>query len=388
MFRHIFYYRLRALLRAKEAMFWNLLFPIVLGVLFHFTFTNILEGEGFEPVDIGIVNTGGYANEAVFFTALRSVSEIDGKLTAADEEGVMLKVTAVDEGRAEELLSEGKIKGYIILGDEIELVVDKSGYEATIIKSFLDYYVQRVSTIETLMKESQGSVSADRLAKELQTENYVRELKVSEEAPDLVSNYFYTLLAMACMFSAMSGVTEITGIQANQSPLAARLNIVPAHKMKIFLGSAAALAVLQIAVITVVFAFLALVLRVDFGSDYLLVMFTNAVGAVTGIFFGTAIGALLKGSESLKSGISTAVVMLGCYLAGMMDVQMRYVVQTKVPLMAAVNPVGRLTDAYYSLYYYDTHTRYWQNMAALGTMALVFMAVTFAVLRRQRYESV
>lgn len=389
MFKTIFFYRSKALLRSKETMFWSLLFPMLLGTLFYFTFTNILEGEGFETVPVGLVDAGTYENEEAFLGALESVSGMDEERTDEGSEDLLFNVTkAENEEEAEKLLSEGKISGYILLGDDIELVVNKSGYGATIIKSFLDYFKQKVSTVENLMEATAGKITPDQLEEALQTREYVKEIKVSEESPNIVVNYFYTLLAMSCMFASMAGVAEITGIQANQSPLAARLNIVPAPKLKVFLGSAAALAVIQTAIIALVFLFLALVLRVDFGKDYLLTMLTNIAGVITGISFGTAVGAVLRAGENLKTGICSALVMLGCYLAGMMDVQMKYRVQANMPVIAKINPVNRLTDAYYSLYYYDTNGRYWQNMAALGIMTLIFLTVTFLVIRRQQYESI
>ena len=51
MFWHVFKYRLKCLLRDRITLFWTLIFPLVLGTLFHFTFGHLTsDAEGFEAI--------------------------------------------------------------------------------------------------------------------------------------------------------------------------------------------------------------------------------------------------------------------------------------------------------------------------------------------------
>ena len=50
--------------------------------------------------------------------------------------------------------------------------------------------------------------------------------------------------------------------------------------------------------------------------------------------------------------------MFGCFLAGMMGVTMKYVIDKNVPIINKLNPANMITDGFYSLYYYDTLDRY------------------------------
>jgi ABC-2 type transport system permease protein len=71
----------------------------------------------------------------------------------------------------------------------------------------------------------------------------------------------------------------------------------------------------------------------------------------------------------------------------MMYQDMKYIIATNAPIVAYLNPVNLLTDAFYSLYYYDTYTRYALNMGILGAFIVVFCAATYMIIRRQKYAS-
>lgn len=388
MLKDIIIYRVKMLLRGREYLFWCFLFPIILGTLFNMTLKNIMEEEVFKEIPIAMVNAEGLKGEE-FISALRSVAYIEGESEVDSKEQKLFKVRFTKEDEAKELLSNNEIIGYILAEENnLKIVAKESGNEVTILKSFIDQYKQQVSTITNVMKENNGEITGEEFENLLVSQNFLKSISVSKSAPNTVVIYFYTILAMAGMFSATVGINEIMLIEANQSYIAARINLVPRSKVKLFIGSAIASIGIQILILNIVFAYLALILKIDFGKDYLLVMLVNVAGVFTGTLFGTVFGSVIKGNEGLKTGAISGIIMFGCYLAGMMDVKMKFVMQTKAPILDKINPVSRLTDAYYSLYYYDTRTRYWENMAVLGIMCFVFLVITIIVLRRQEYESI
>jgi ABC-2 type transport system permease protein len=62
--------------------------------------------------------------------------------------------------------------------------------------------------------------------------------------------------------------------------------------------------------------------------------------------------------------------------------------QKYVPVAAFLNPANAITDSFYSLYYYDTNTRFFSNIAILLGFSAVFYLGVYFVMRRQRYESI
>jgi len=97
---------------------------------------------------------------------------------------------------------------------------------------------------------------------------------------------------------------------------------------------------------------------------------------------------LYKKDEGVKTGVILAVSMTGSFLAGMMYEGMKYIVSENAPILSYLNPVNLLTDAFYSLYYYDTYRRYALNMGILGIFAAIFCTGTYLVVRRRKYASI
>ena len=55
MFLHSFKYSLKTLTRDRGQMFWCLLFPLVLAVLFQFAFSNLDKSEAFEAIPVAVL---------------------------------------------------------------------------------------------------------------------------------------------------------------------------------------------------------------------------------------------------------------------------------------------------------------------------------------------
>ena len=148
MFSHIFKYRIKSLLRTKEMIFWTLAFPILLGLLFSLAFSNLSNSEKFEKVNIAVVDNTYYKKDTSFKSALAGVSNVDDK----EGENDLFKVTLTTKEECENLLLNNKIDGYILYEGEIKLIVNKSGFNQTIIKGFLDDYNQTSSAISTIIR--------------------------------------------------------------------------------------------------------------------------------------------------------------------------------------------------------------------------------------------
>ncbi|MNW16289.1 hypothetical protein D3C71_2150910 [compost metagenome] len=57
-------------------------------------------------------------------------------------------------------------------------------------------------------------------------------------------------------------------------------------------------------------------------------------------------------------------------------------------MIAYINPANVISDAFYSLYYYDTYERYILNIGLLMAFSLTFYIITFLIVRRQKYASI
>lgn len=375
---HIFATRLKCLLRDRQTIFWTLMFPLILATFFNMAFSNLNNAETFHPIDIAVINDAGYQQNKDFKSVLEGVSKGSDR---------MFNLTAATGQEAATLLNDGKIKGYITVGSEIGLTVNDSGLSQNIIKSFLDSYKNTSSTAKSIISQNPASVQNGLLDDLKSQTQYTREVSGNSAEPNDVLNYFYSLIAMACLYGGFFGMKEVTDIQANISQRAARVNVAPVHKLKIFLVSMSSSLLVHFTELLILLAYLRFGLNIDFGAKTGFVLLTTFAGSVLGVSFGAFVSALVAKGEGIKVAIMLAVSMTGSFLAGMMYQDIKYIVAQKAPILSYLNPVNLLTDAFYSLYYYDTFTRYALNMGILGIFIVLFCAVSYLIIRRQKYAS-
>jgi len=360
-------------------MFWTLLFPIILATLFNLSLRNITSSENFSAVKIAIVNDKNYNNKE-FAEVIKSVSEEESDVP-------LFKVEYTSKDKAQNLLDDNNIEGYIYFDKDINIVVNKSGMNQTIIKSFVDEYKQTSSTIKTIMEKNPQAIQQGELNNIFERTNYIKDVAISKTSPNVIVNYFYTLIAMTCLYGGFLGLKEIRYIQANQSPQGARISIAPTHKLKLFMASMVAATTVQLFDIAVLMAYICLVLKIDFSNQLGYIFLTCITGVITGVTFGTCIGTILKKREGIKIGILIGSTMTMSFLAGMMYDKMKYIVNSKMPILSYINPLNLIADSFYSLYYYDTTTKFFINIGILCVLSIVFSTVTYLVLRRQKYAS-
>ena len=390
-------YILRAV-RSREMIIWTLLFPIALATLFHFAFSGLEEADTFHSIPTAVVESSAFGRKYY----LREMLEMLGE----GENAVLDLTWAADTGEAEELLKEEKVKGYIAVEEtEVKLYVREDGIYQTILKNLLDRYLQTEHTIQTIVEDdpkralalagefadASGSWDMEAFEESLngrEGEALIGELRLSGRKPSETASYYYALLAMLCMYGGFHGLVLVEGLQANLSLQGARNTLSPGNQYRLFVGSYLGALTIQTVCVIVSICYMRFVLRVDFGAQLGWVFATGFVGSMNGIAFGSLIGLPSKWKGGVKNGILVGVSMICSFLAGLMVSGINYLVQKHVPAVAMINPAARIADAFYCLYYYDGHTRYFQNIGILLVMTAVFLGISIAAVRRVQYESI
>jgi ABC-2 type transport system permease protein len=355
------------------------MFPIVLATLFKVAFANIAASEVFKTIDVAMVINKDYEENAGFKGALDDVSK--------DGTDKLFNVNLTNEKSAETLLKNSKIDGYIYLNPDVNLVVKSEGLNQTVIKAFLDDYKTKASTISTIADTIPESEHANLIKDTISFKEYTKEILPSKGLPDTTLNYFYALIALACLYGGFSGLKEITDIQGDLSKRAARINMAPVHKMKVFIYSLCAAFTIQFIAILIVLSYLHFALKIDFGNQLFYILLLCFVGCGTGISFGAMISALVKKSEGIKIGVLIGTSMTESFLAGLMYVDMKYIVEKSIPILSYINPASLITDGFYTLYYYNDHQRFFINISILSLLSILFCLTTYSIIRRQKYAS-
>ena len=376
-----FKYALLRLMRNKANLFWILVFPIVLGCFFKIAFSNITASESFHTIPVAVVE-GDNADATAFHTMIEQLS--------GDSEDAMLSATFCDDKKARSLLEKGKVDGIFYTTDTVELVVNSDLSDASINQSILQslltqYYLNR-DLIVQILTTNPGNIESlvDSIGQSVDTR---KEVSLTRNNTDTYDQYFYNLIAMACLYTAMGGINLAINNSANLSSLAARKTIAPAKRAALIGTELLAIILFESLLNMVSFLFIVTVLGIHMTTHLGLAMLTILISTTFSITFGMFLGCVGPKSEGGKTGLMFAVVMPLCFLSGLMMGTMRMVVEKYAPFVNRINPAALISDSFYALNNYDTLTRYTGNILTLLLMTVLFLIISILVTRRKTYAS-
>ena len=199
---------------------------------------------------------------------------------------------------------------------------------------------------------------------------------------------YYTLVAMAVLYGALISMNVVNYKLANMNSVGKRTAVSKVGKGKLLLGSLLASYIVQMLSLLILLVYTIFVLKVDYGSDIMHVILLIAIGSLASLTLGLGVSTMLKTNENAKTGILIAITMLWSTLSGMMGITTKYVIDKNIPILNILNPANMITDAFYSLYYYDTLNRFYSNIISLLVFSLIMIIISYESLRRQKYDSI
>lgn len=372
-------YRFLSLLRDRTTMFWSLLFPLILCTLFYVTFGNI--DTNLECIDTAVVVRDESRQAKTFQTFLGDIEE---------EAEDLIKTEEMTDKKAKSLLKDGKICGIFYIDKEPELLVAGTGVEESVLQSLLESYqggleiVQNVSrekpeNLPELMKYLSGSA--------MQAE-YVKEASLGGKETDGMIQYFFSLIAMTCMFGCFLGFEASMMIQANIYPVGARRCLGATGKMKIILSDFILICVINFVDILVLLGYMTGVLKLDLGDDIGKIILVSFVGCLIGVAMGMLVGSVGKWKEGTKIAILLAVSLGSSFLSGLMVGGIKGLIEEYCPIINRINPSALISDAFYSMTIYEDASRYTRDVLSMAVWAVIFLIGSFFMVRRVRYDSI
>ncbi len=393
MFYHNFKYTIKTLLKDRALIFWTLAFPLILGTLFNMAFSDIENKEKLEIIDIAIIDN-------TYFTKNEIYKETFLHLGNKNNKDRLFNIKYVDEEQAKKLLAKKRVTGYLKLEENSKkVVIAQNGINETIFKYVTEEINEQEKIIKSILeyklKDINSSINLDKFyndlyknIKETMNNNRIQIKDISSNNLSYTMIEFYTLIAMTCLYGGILGMVAISKNLANISSIGKRVSISPVSKKKLILSSILASYIVQVIGIILLFIYTNIILKIDYGNDYLLVILLSLVGTFAGLCLGTFIACIFKLGENTKTGIIIALTMFFCFLSGMMGITMKYIIDKNIPLLNKINPANMITDGFYSLYYYDTKTRFYFNVISLLLFSIILLSISILSLRRQKYDNI
>lgn len=407
MFKHITKYKTLTLVKDQASLFWTLFFPLVLVTVFYLAMSGLLSADTyqFNPVTVAVVTEGANQEDVeAFETFLDKVGvpgtpgEEDGPLQAdADPQDAYIIYTKAAPEAARELLDKNQVYAYVVVGETVTMTAKNAfsssiSLNGSVLRSLLERYLQIKNTMSSIGKlTAEGDVQpgpdfGEKIRQAFESDAGLQEEGRSTKTGDVLI-YFFALLGYLSIFPMSATISAVAEIEANQSPRAARSWMAPYPKWKRFFAETLPIAVLYSVLIVVIYYYLG-VLGVDFGprTGYILILLL--LGILSGIFMGTAVGSLFKGTTGIKTALGIGLPLTMGFFSGMMSSEIRRLVKDSVPFLQKINPVALVTEGLYSLYSYSTLDRYFEIILRLGIFLIICIVLTIIGLRRSNYESI
>ncbi len=383
MFIHVFKYRLISMLRHKSVVGWNLLFPLVLATAFYFGFGNLIQdGDNqLKVIDIAVVSEDGAELENSSFYRVASVLSEHG-------ENQLFQIKTTKKTEAEDLLFQTKIDGIFYVGKEIRLKVSENGINQTILSSFLKSYNNKVYMLQDIVSTHPQSDLSQIMKAIVSDETFVSVKEVGKKGASPYMNYFYSLIAMACLYGGWIGSELLKDIRADQSENGKRYECSPVKKSTSMLAGTLAGCVILSVCITVLMLYieygLNLPLQVPFWAKALMVF----LGTILGIALGLFSGALAAKRPVMRDTLPLAVSMICSFFSGLMMGNIRQLVEEYAPVFNKINPASCITDSFYTLGTYGVGERFYINILCILAVTVLMLVFSILKMRGEAYDDI
>ncbi len=381
MFGRIYLYKLKELVRNKYLVGWNFLFPLVLATAFYLGFGNLIKDDpdNFKTIDVGYVNTN--QTESNFSTMLDELSK------ATSEHEQVLEVHSFDtRDEALSAMTNDEISGiYLDTDGDIETIVAYNGYKATTLNQIAREYKNKITLIETVAKNH---------PEKLQTaiDMATSDLSIMKEHDFGINTspylqYFFSLIAMASLFSSWISTSMLEGMCANMTEQGKRFECAPTSKMMAIVAGILAGLTLQSVSNAIVVIYVEYILNISLGAPLLNIIALTTLGSGLGISAGVLIGSFVK-NEKLLAVVPLCFTMTCSFCSGLMWHQIRQLIESKCPIMNRINPASLLVDCLYTRATYGTTDVYYRDITIMIAMIIGSLIISAFFLRRRQYVSI
>ena len=374
---HLMKYDVKVKLHNFNRVFWPLLFPLILATLFYFAFGRIDEAD-FETVPVAVVEEADNSGEQAFLNFLDMAEKDESKL---------IKTEVMGEKQAIKALENREVSGIYYAEETPSLTVSGVGLEESILQTLLESYENSKNTMENIaVNHPEGMQSAAEQMSDYR--EMVKQVSLGGKTTDQTAQFFYALIAMACLYGCFSGYGTALYLQANLTALAARRCVTPTHKLKLILSEMLTSFLMHFGDIIILLIYLRYVLKMDFKGDIPRMLLVSFIGSMIGVSMGIFISSIGKSREGVKIGILLGVSMVCSFLAGLMNSNMKDIVERYCPVINRINPAALIADAFYCINVYDDPARFWRSLAILTVMSVLLTLGSFFMVRRERYDSI
>lgn len=437
---------LKATLRNPSALFWIIAFPLILSSIMQAVFGSVARSTVLETAPVAVVTDDAWRDSygaESFVKALSGASDdVNGSTIAPSAAGaenaagatsrvahthaaastgqssrslplLISRTDVSDTTAAQSLLRTGDVLAYLSVDTDGRLTMTLSQKAATDIAqariSGSDGQAWSLTTLATLIDQynERSAIIAAAISSAAQTDPtklndpaWFTALLSDGNAESMVASYpgvrtstpmaryHIAILAMALMMAMSLTCGSITRLQANLSPLGARISSSPlSHGAKI--ASILLSSWLMTSICGLVdLLFIRFVIGVSFVGRGILAAVAVIIAAGASSCLGLALGAIPRITLNTKVGISIAATLALSVFTGLFgNMSFADSVNRAAPAVQYLNPVKQVTNLFYATLYYDSLAPFLRTAIILLAMGVLGLAIAGIELRRASYDN-
>lgn len=339
----------------KGAMFWILAYPLIMISFYNFAFSGLMKMD-IDPIPTGIEEGSGFVG---FIAEKFDILDIK---TFSEKEGI-------------NALKHKKIKAFIKADGK--LIVRESGPSETIVR-------QLVSSLNR-------AVAAGRDGKlDSSQRGFVDLIETSDSENSQVAVMYYALLAMFSIYGMFGASESVRSIQANQSPLGARLSSSAVEKSTFVISAFISSFIVNFAANLLVLLATTVMFKINVVQDLAGTLLVLAMGNIFGICFGLFLGSLITGNESIKGVIMIALSVILASISGMVNAETVVVIKTHLPWLDKINPLRTISRGLFVFNQMEgSGGKFFAQYGwILIAMSAAMLLAAVHLLRRRKYDSI
>lgn len=335
--------------RDMSFTFWGLMYPIILAGFFYVAFSGLIDIK-IEAINIGI------EKENQIYHILENIE--------------ILNVVEVHENNIEENLKSGRIDGYI--GENLNLVVDGSGLNQTIIKGVLDQIIQTIALDEPIQN----------------LDFEINYLSGKTQMSNAMLIIFYSLIAMVSTYGVFTGIETVNTAQANLTDIGARISTTPIKKSTFLISGVIVGLSINIFANILLLLFLQFVLKMNLFRNIWHSSIFILLGNIFGVSLGIFIGSSNKKSPGAKVMFSIVITLFLSFLSGMMSPEIKILIDKNAPILSKINPISIITNSLYKINLLGNTKNLSQGAILLALYSLLLIITSYFFLRGDQYDSI
>ena len=298
----------KSLVRTPSVIVWVLAFPLIMSAIFLFMFSGMRTDGVVDPVPVALVAPADEKDGA----PAGSFAQVVDVLAEPGEDQLLDLRHVETAADAADLLAAGEVDGYFELApDGTPALTVGSAYtlasadgatavNRTILETVASSYVQSRALLEEVaQRDSAALADPASVTDALGIQVAVERVQITHARPEEIVRYYYALLGMGALMASQAGMLAVAQAQPGVSALGARRAVSGTSRLRQLAGCVLGAWAVSTVALTLAFAFLRLVVGVDFGGREGLALVSVAVCALLATALGACVGAL-----PLSAGIS------------------------------------------------------------------------------------